>query len=94
MPLYEYKCQACGKHDEKLEKVSAPSVQNCPYCQALTFQRQVSSTHFQLKGEGWYVTDFRDKNKPKPETNKTADDKPKPAADKKSDKKVNKPDSD
>jgi putative FmdB family regulatory protein len=64
MPIYEYQCTACGHRLEVLQKMSDTALVDCPACQQATLQRLVSSTSFQLKGTGWYVTDFRDKNKP------------------------------
>jgi putative FmdB family regulatory protein len=75
MPLYEYQCQACTHRLELLEKVSATPTTTCPACQAEALKRLVSAPAFQLKGDGWYVTDFRDKGKPKKSTesgNKTS----------------------
>ena len=63
MPIYEYQCNKCNHNCEKLESINAPKVQKCPECGAESLQRIVSSTSFQLKGEGWYVTDFRDSGK-------------------------------
>lgn len=61
MPLYEYQCQNCNHQAEKLESIHAERMQLCPACQQVTLQRIVSNTHFQLKGNGWYVTDFKNK---------------------------------
>lgn len=66
MPIYEYQCTHCGEKTELLQKVTDPKPNACPHCERDTLQKIVSSTSFQLKGSGWYVTDFRDKNKPKP----------------------------
>jgi len=59
MPLYGYRCTACGHELEVLQKVSAPSPVDCPACQQATLQKKLSAAGFQLKGTGWYVTDFR-----------------------------------
>ena len=59
MPIYEYQCSECKHSCELLEKVDAPQVQKCPKCGHNTLKRQISNTSFQLKGSGWYVTDFR-----------------------------------
>ena len=59
MPLYDYQCQACGHHCELLEKIHAEPSTNCPSCQKPDLKRQVSAPQFQLKGSGWYVTDFK-----------------------------------
>ena len=78
MPIYEYRCGACGHQEEFLQKVSEPQLTECPVCHKPTFQKLVSAAGFQLKGSGWYATDF--KNKPsKPAEKKTdakADAKP------------------
>ena len=74
MPMYEYACDACGHEDTLLEKLGAGRIKKCPACgKARAFRRQLSAPSFQLKGTGWYVTDFRDGGK-KPETK--ADAKP------------------
>src|SRR5829696_1370420 len=61
MPIYEYACGSCGFEHEYLQKVSAPLLTVCPQCGKETFNKLVSAAGFQLKGSGWYVTDFRDK---------------------------------
>ena len=63
MPIYEYQCQECGERCEKLEKVSAEPATECPSCKKSALKRQISAAAFHLKGTGWYVTDFRDKDK-------------------------------
>jgi putative FmdB family regulatory protein len=62
MPIYEYRCSACGVEKEYLQKVSEPLLTNCPECGKPTFEKLVSAAGFQLKGSGWYVTDFKNKN--------------------------------
>lgn len=59
MPIYEYKCLECGFQDEFLQKVSEPPKTVCPSCGRETFKKLLSAAGFQLKGSGWYVTDFR-----------------------------------
>ena len=55
MPLYEYRCETCHKHEEKLESLSAPEAHDCPACGASAgMKRQISVTAFALSGEGWY----------------------------------------
>lgn len=66
MPIYEYQCENCGKIAEFFQNIKDEPVQTCPDCQKDALKKIVSSTSFQLKGTGWYVTDIRDKNKPKP----------------------------
>ena len=63
MPIYAYRCSACGHAQDVLRKVSDPPLTVCPACGAPTFVKQVTAAGFQLKGSGWYVTDFRDGNK-------------------------------
>lgn len=78
MPIYEYACTACGHHLEALQKVSEEALTLCPECKQDTLQKQVSATSFQLKGTGWYATDFRDKGKatkPKDTTSSSSDTK-------------------
>ncbi|HKX40711.1 MAG TPA: FmdB family zinc ribbon protein [Burkholderiaceae bacterium] len=60
MPIYAYRCAACGHAKDVLQKVSDPVLTDCPACGASAFQKQVTAAGFQLKGSGWYVTDFRD----------------------------------
>lgn len=60
MPIYAYKCSACGFAKDVLQKMSDPLLTDCPSCQQATFSKQVTAAGFQLKGSGWYVTDFRD----------------------------------
>ena len=56
MPLYEYRCEACGANEEKLQSFSAPTAHDCPKCGlALAMQRQISKTAFVLSGSGWYA---------------------------------------
>jgi putative FmdB family regulatory protein len=59
MPIYAYKCDACGHAKDILQKISDPVLTDCPACGATTFKKQVTAAGFQLKGSGWYVTDFR-----------------------------------
>jgi putative FmdB family regulatory protein len=64
MPIYAYRCDACGFRKDVLQKMSDPALTVCPSCGAESFAKQLSAPAFQLKGTGWYVTDFRDKAKP------------------------------
>lgn len=59
MPIYAYKCESCGTAKDVLQKVSDPALTVCPACGQPTFHKQVTAAGFQLKGSGWYVTDFR-----------------------------------
>jgi putative FmdB family regulatory protein len=67
MPIYEYRCSHCGNTVEFMQKMSDTPKTKCPDCHQDTLKKLISSTSFQLKGKGWYVTDFRDKGKPKHE---------------------------
>lgn len=59
MPLYEFRCQACGHEIEVLQKISAPPLKDCPSCGASALVKKVTAAGFQLKGTGWYATDFK-----------------------------------
>lgn len=59
MPIYAYRCEACGHAKDVLQKISDPVLSTCPSCGASAFKKQVTAAGFQLKGSGWYVTDFR-----------------------------------
>ncbi|OZI16561.1 MULTISPECIES: FmdB family zinc ribbon protein [Bordetella] len=59
MPIYAYKCSACGHAQDVLQKISDAPLSACPECGQATFAKQVTAAGFQLKGSGWYVTDFR-----------------------------------
>ena len=59
MPIYAYRCEACGFAKDVLQKMSDEPLTVCPECQQASFKKQVTAAGFQLKGNGWYVTDFR-----------------------------------
>jgi len=59
VPIYAYKCSACGHQQDVLQKLSDPLLTVCPACGQSTYSKQVTAAGFQLKGSGWYVTDFR-----------------------------------
>ena len=59
MPIYAYRCAACGHAKDVLQKISDVPLTDCPACGAPRFEKQVTAAGFQLKGSGWYVTDFR-----------------------------------
>jgi putative FmdB family regulatory protein len=61
MPIYEYRCKNCGYQFEQLQEINAKPLQMCPKCDKPHLAKLISSTNFQLKGTGWYVTDFKDK---------------------------------
>ncbi|MEM5327406.1 FmdB family zinc ribbon protein [Paraburkholderia sp. JHI2823] len=62
MPIYAYRCESCGFDKDVLQKISDAPLTQCPSCGADTFRKQVTAAGFQLKGSGWYVTDFRGGN--------------------------------
>ena len=62
MPIYAYKCASCGFAKDVLQKISDDPLSVCPQCGAASFSKQVTAAGFQLKGSGWYVTDFRGGN--------------------------------
>ena len=59
MPIYAYKCESCGLAKDVLQKMSDPLLTQCPFCGAETFKKQLTAAGFQLKGTGWYATDFK-----------------------------------
>ena len=59
MPIYAYKCNACGFAKDVLQKMSDPVLTDCPACGASAFTKQLTAAGFQLKGSGWYATDFK-----------------------------------
>ena len=62
MPIYAYRCTACGHAQDVLQKISDPVLTVCPACGAASYAKQLTAAGFQLKGSGWYVTDFRGSN--------------------------------
>ena len=75
MPIYEYECGACAERHEFIQKFSDAPKRKCPACGAQKLKRLVSAAAFHLKGSGWYVTDFRDKGKKKPDGKDAKDSK-------------------
>jgi putative FmdB family regulatory protein len=61
MPIYEYECKACGHVFSQLQKMSEAPLADCPVCHKTELQKLVSASSFQLKGSGWYATDFKSK---------------------------------
>lgn len=66
MPIYAYKCGSCGHAKDILQKLSDSPLTQCPACGAPAFSKQVTAAGFQLKGSGWYATDFRNGSTPAP----------------------------
>lgn len=62
MPIYAYKCAACGFAKDVLQKMSDPPLAECPSCGQAAFEKQLTAAGFQLKGSGWYVTDYCNRN--------------------------------
>lgn len=71
MPIYEYRCQQCDHQFETLQKMSDPVLTECPACHAQALRKLISAAGFQLKGSGWYASDFKG-NKPQPATETAA----------------------
>ena len=63
MPIYEYRCEACGHELEALQKISDDPLRDCPACDKASLKKKVSAAAFRLKGGGWYETDFKTGNK-------------------------------
>lgn len=70
MPIYEYECTSCHHHFDMMQKINDAPAKQCPQCFEETVIRLVSAAGFQLKGSGWYATDF--KNKGTPEVKKSS----------------------
>ena len=64
MPIYEYRCDSCGLHKDVMQKINDALLTTCPGCGEETFSKQLSAAGFQLKGNGYYATDFKDKPAP------------------------------
>lgn len=63
MPIYEYRCQACGHEMEAIQKMSDPVLTECPECNKPELKKLISAAGFKLKGGGWYETDFKGSGK-------------------------------
>ncbi|HEY3180742.1 MAG TPA: zinc ribbon domain-containing protein [Casimicrobiaceae bacterium] len=85
MPIYEYRCSSCGSEHEVLQKISEPLLATCPTCRKDTLTKLVSAAGFQLKGSGWYATDFKNNSKPATKTAAKAEAKADGKADGKGD---------
>ena len=73
MPIYSYRCENCGHQQDVLQKMSDPLLVTCPACGAPAYRKQVTAAGFQLKGSGWYVTDFRNPASKEPAKSGSAD---------------------
>ena len=94
MPIYEYKCAACGHQEEHLQKVSEKPLAKCPSCGKKKYKKQLSAAGFQLKGSGWYATDFKtsgkkaEEKKPEAKTEAKTESKPEKKSETKSESKA------
>jgi putative FmdB family regulatory protein len=82
MPIYEYRCDACGHELEALQKISDARLTACPACESDSLRRLISKPSFRLKGSGWYETDFKSDKEKKRNLVAGNDDKPKSGGDK------------
>ncbi len=80
MPIYEYRCASCGHQEEFLQKLSDPPHTRCPKCGEESFSKMLSAAGFQLKGSGWYATDFKGGSSPTAKADAGAKDGGKPDA--------------
>jgi putative FmdB family regulatory protein len=71
MPIYAYRCSACGHAEDVMQKMSAEPLTECPHCHAAAFSKQLTAPGFQLKGNGWYASDFKGGNTAKPKEEST-----------------------
>ena len=74
MPIYEYECMNCGKNFEKIQKITEEPLESCPFCSGKV-RKLVSNCSFQLKGGGWYLTDYAGKSEKKEEKKEEKKDK-------------------
>ena len=66
MPIYTYRCASCGFEKDVMQKMSDAPLTDCPQCHSASFAKQLTAAGFQLKGNGWYATDFRNSGAEKP----------------------------
>lgn len=71
MPIYEYRCSSCGFQKEYLRKVHDPLLSSCPECGKASFEKMLTAAGFQLKGSGWYASDFKNSGAKPPQKEKT-----------------------
>jgi putative FmdB family regulatory protein len=69
MPIYEYRCAACGHELEALQKLADSPLKDCPSCGQSRLSKLMSAAGFRLKGSGWYATDFKSRSKPAEKSN-------------------------
>src|SRR6185436_10135094 len=91
MPIYEYRCAACGHQDDHLQKIAEAPLTKCPACGKKKYLKQLTAAGFQLKGSGWYATDFKSattKKEGKSEEGKSTEAKSEAKSDAKSETKA------
>jgi putative FmdB family regulatory protein len=88
MPIYAYKCGSCGHSKDVLQKMSDAPLTVCPACGGVAFSKQVTAAGFQLKGSGWYATDFKGGATSAPATDAKADTKTDTKSDSKTESKA------
>lgn len=79
MPIYEYRCDACGHELEAMQKMSDAALTDCPECAGATLKKMISAAGFRLKGKGWYETDFKSGKQKNLHSAEKAESKPAPA---------------
>ncbi|MES2142551.1 MAG: zinc ribbon domain-containing protein [Pseudomonadota bacterium] len=77
MPIYEYQCTACGHHFDTIQSFKDEALLHCPVCGEASLQKLISASAFHLKGNGWYVTDFKNQAKLSPENPESKETEPK-----------------
>lgn len=80
MPIYEYLCNSCGAEKEHLQKISDAPIAVCPVCGSSNYVKRISAAGFQLKGSGWYVTDFKNNKTQRTEAKASTKENTQPAA--------------
>ena len=78
MPIYAYRCTSCGFERDHLQKLNAPLLTVCPECGQDTYRKQITAAGFQLKGNGWYATDFKGSSGSSPKAEATKSESPAP----------------
>ena len=74
MPIYAYKCQACGHQFDKIQRISDAALVDCPECNQPELKKQITAAAFKLTGTGWYETDFKHNNKKDSDKAKSTND--------------------
>jgi putative FmdB family regulatory protein len=80
MPIYEYLCNSCGAEKEHLQKINDAPITACPVCGSSNYTKLISAAGFQLKGSGWYVTDFKNNKAKQTDSKSTTKESTQPAA--------------